>query len=69
MRRNCDEVRSRLTSAKVPFSELGRVAKANLRIDLGNESYSWPVAEIHDLWFNAIARAVEGDSSERIPSL
>jgi hypothetical protein len=40
----------------------------NLRISLNGESLSWPVAELYDLWWNAIRRAVESDS-EPIPSL
>ena len=67
--KNLEAVRARLTSSSVPFSELGQVTETELRIDLAGESYRWPIEEIHDLWFNSIARAVEGDSSERIPSL
>ncbi len=66
---NLEAVRASLTRSRVPFCELGRVTEAELRIDLGDESYHWPIEEIHDLWFNSIARAVEGDSNERIPSL
>ncbi len=67
--KNLAAARASLTSSGIPFSELGRVAEAELRIDLGDGSYRWPIEEIHDLWFNSIARAVEGDSNERIPSL
>ncbi|MDQ6913013.1 MAG: phosphoribosylformylglycinamidine synthase subunit PurL [Verrucomicrobiota bacterium] len=67
--KNLAAVRASLTSSSIPFCELGRVAEEELRIDLGGESYRWPIEEIHDLWFNSIARAVEGDSNERIPSL
>ena len=64
-----ETARARLTNASVPFLELGRVGEGELRIAVDNESYRWPIDEIHDLWFNSIARAVGGDSSERIPSL
>ncbi|MGI9087312.1 MAG: phosphoribosylformylglycinamidine synthase subunit PurL [Chthoniobacterales bacterium] len=60
--------RARLTS--LPFAELGRVGGADLRIKTLASEHRWAIAELHDLWFNAIARAVGSDSSaERIPSL
>jgi len=63
-------VMDKLRSSNVPHSELGTVGREELRIEVGEDSCRWPVAELHDLWFNSIARAVEGDSaSERIPSL
>ncbi|MDQ6624396.1 MAG: phosphoribosylformylglycinamidine synthase subunit PurL, partial [Verrucomicrobiota bacterium] len=65
---NLPAVRARLTS--VPFAELGAVGGSELRIALANETYRWPIAELHDLWFNAIARAVAGDAAtEPLPSL
>jgi phosphoribosylformylglycinamidine synthase len=67
---NRDAVSRSLSEAAVPFSEIGQVGGTELRIALANENYSWPIAEIHDAWFNAIARAVESDaSSEPLPSL
>ncbi len=66
--KNLEMVRSRLTS--VPFLELGRVGGSDLQIMLGTETHGWPIAELHDLWFNAIARAVKSDSAdEGIPAL
>ncbi|MGZ5022774.1 MAG: AIR synthase-related protein, partial [Chthoniobacterales bacterium] len=58
--KNVDEVRSRLTS--VPFSILGKVGGDELRIRIGQENLRWPIAQIHDDWFNSIRRAVEEDS-------
>jgi phosphoribosylformylglycinamidine synthase len=67
---NREAVVRSLSEGAVPFSELGQVGGSELRINLPNEHYSWPIAEIHDAWFNAIARAVESDSStEPVPSL
>ena len=47
-----------LGSAKVPFAQLGHVGGSELRIGFGDEEYKWPLAELHDLWYNSIARAV-----------
>ena len=63
-------VRQKLESAGVPWGILGTVGGSELSIRAGEKSHRWPIAELHDLWFHAIARAVETDSSsERIPSL
>jgi phosphoribosylformylglycinamidine synthase subunit PurL len=59
---------STLREYGVPFQQLGKVGGDNLCIRVNDETFSWPVAELHDDWFNAIRRAVEGES-ERIPSL
>jgi phosphoribosylformylglycinamidine synthase len=62
-----EAVRLGLTS--VPFAELGRVGGPDLRIETLDEAYRWPIAELHDLWFNAIARAVTSDSAnEALPA-
>ncbi|MDQ6622248.1 MAG: hypothetical protein M3Y86_02010, partial [Verrucomicrobiota bacterium] len=58
-----EAVRSSLTSAQLPFSELGTVGGDALQIRLADQTHRWPIAEIHDLWFNAIARAVNSDAS------
>ncbi|MFL6568541.1 MAG: AIR synthase related protein, partial [Chthoniobacterales bacterium] len=59
---NLEAVRSRLTS--VPFSVLGKVTGDELRIRVAEEDFRWPIAELHDLWFNSIARIMESDASE-----
>jgi phosphoribosylformylglycinamidine synthase II len=59
---------STLREYGVPFQQLGKVGGDNLCIRVNDETFRWPVAELHDDWFNAIRRAVEGES-ERIPSL
>ena len=59
-----------LRDRHIPFQHLGKVGGNDLRIHVGQEHFSWPVADLHDEWWNAIRRAVEGDSSpDRIPSL
>ena len=52
----------------VPFQQLGKVGGNDLRIRVNDETFRWPVTDLHDDWFNAIRRVVE-DESERIPSL
>ena len=66
--KNTELVLSELRSKNIPHTQIGGVIADDLRITAGGESLSWPVAELHDLWWNAIRRAVESDS-EPIPSL
>jgi phosphoribosylformylglycinamidine synthase subunit PurL len=59
-----------LRERDVPFQRLGKVGSDQLRIQVGDEEFAWPVADLYDDWWNAIRRLVESDSStERIPSL
>ncbi len=66
--KNTELVLSELKSKNIPHAQIGSVIADDFRITAGGESLSWPVAELHDLWWNAIRRAVESDS-EPIPSL
>src|SRR5262249_23404867 len=67
---NLEKTISSLQQRQVPFQQLGKVGGDQLRIRAGSENFSWPVAELHDEWWNAIRRAVESDSAaEGIPSL
>ena len=45
-------------SRGVPAHRLGTVGGAQLEIAVAGETLRWPVQEIHDDWFNAIADAV-----------
>ena len=59
-----------LRERDVPFQQLGEVGGDQLRIQVNDQTFAWPIADLHDDWWNAIRRLVEGDSSaERIPSL
>jgi phosphoribosylformylglycinamidine synthase len=59
-----------LEEEQIPFQQLGRVRGDQLCIRVGSESFSWPIVDLHDDWWNAIRRAVESDSAaEGIPSL
>ncbi|HEX8281236.1 MAG TPA: phosphoribosylformylglycinamidine synthase subunit PurL, partial [Chthoniobacterales bacterium] len=60
---NADDVQQRLRSAGVPSTILGTVGGADLRIRANDSDLRWPVAEIHDLWFNSIARIMGSDAS------
>ena len=54
----------------VLFEQLGRVGSDQLRIQVNEERFAWPIAGLYDGWWNSIRRLVESDSSaERIPSL
>ena len=54
----------------VPFEQLGKVGGNELRIQVGEENFSWPIADLYDDWWNSIRRAVESDTcAEGIPSL
>jgi phosphoribosylformylglycinamidine synthase len=67
---NLEKTTSILRKGKVPFQQLGEVGGDELRLRASNEDFRWPIAELHDDWWNAIKRAIESDSSaERIPSL
>ena len=66
--RNTKRILTELESKNIPHAQIGNVMAEDLRISVNGENLSWPVAELHDLWWNAIRRAVESDS-EPIPSL
>ena len=59
-----------LRERDVPFQQVGRVGGDQLRIQVTDERFAWPIADLYDDWWNSIRRVVESDSSaERIPSL
>ena len=64
---NLDNTMSMLRKRDVPFQHLGKVGGDELRIQVNAETFAWPIADLHNDWFNAIRRAV--DEEERIPSL
>src|SRR5213596_3627455 len=57
-----------LRASSVPFEQLGKVCRDELRIAIKGETFRWPIADLYDGWFNAIRHVVEEDA-ERIPSL
>ncbi len=66
--KNTELVLSELRSKNIPHAQIGSVIADDLHITVNGENLRWPVAELHDLWWNAIRRSVESDS-EPIPSL
>ncbi len=67
---NLQNAISFLQTGQIPFQKLGKVSGNQLRIRVDSEEFSWPIADLHDDWWNAIRRAVESDSAaEGIPSL
>ena len=59
-----------LDKADVPFQQLGKVDGGELRIEIADQKFAWPIADLYDDWWNSISRLVESDSAaERIPSL
>jgi phosphoribosylformylglycinamidine synthase subunit PurL len=56
---NADAALDRLKSAGVPHLHIGAVGGEHLRIN----DLQWPIADLYDLWFHAIERAVAGDAS------
>jgi phosphoribosylformylglycinamidine synthase len=67
---NLDNTILMLRERDVPFQQLGQVSGDQLRIQVNDENFAWPIADLYDDWWNSIRRLVEGDSSaERIPSL
>jgi phosphoribosylformylglycinamidine synthase subunit PurL len=66
--KDAERTMSTLRNCGVPFQQLGKVGRDDLCIRVNDEAFRWPVADLHDDWFNTIRRAVE-DESERIPIL
>ncbi|MEP6937061.1 MAG: phosphoribosylformylglycinamidine synthase subunit PurL [Chthoniobacterales bacterium] len=64
-----EHVRAILHEGGVPHRQIGVVGGDELRIRVGDEEFAWPVAELHDLWYFAIQRAVESSSVDPLPSL
>ena len=65
---NVENTISILLKRGVPFQKLGKIGGDELRIRANHETFRWPVVDLYDDWFNAIHRAIEGET-ESIPSL
>ncbi len=50
-----------MQSRNLPAHRLGSVGGGELRVVVAHETLRWPIDEIHDDWFNAIANAVSGE--------
>ena len=50
-----------MQSRNLPAHRLGTVGGDKLRVVVANETLLWPLREIHDDWYDAIANAVRGE--------
>ena len=67
---NVERTMSLLRDRGVPVQQLGKVGGDELRIQVNDLKFAWPIADLYDDWWNSIRRLVGSDSSaERIPSL
>jgi len=67
---NVEKTMSFLSERGVPSKKLGKIGGDQLRIQVNDQKFEWPIADLYDDWWNSIRRLVESDSSvERIPSL
>jgi phosphoribosylformylglycinamidine synthase len=44
----------------IPAAQIGKVGGTELKIKTASTEFVWPLAELHDLWWNSIARAMAG---------
>src|SRR5438477_3735759 len=65
---DAEKMMSILRERSVPSQQLGKVGGDELRVRISEKTFRWPIVDLYDDWFNAIRRAVEGET-ERIPSL
>jgi phosphoribosylformylglycinamidine synthase II len=67
---NAEEAAKELRAAGVSASLFGGVGGDALRFRVSEENLRWPIRDLHHDWWNAIAQAIESDSSsDHIPSL
>ena len=66
---NLEVAHSILRERGVPFQQLGQVGGNELSIRVDEETFRWPISDLHGDWWNAIRGTVESASPERIPSL
>jgi phosphoribosylformylglycinamidine synthase subunit PurL len=57
--RDAVKVLERAKILGVKASRIGQVGGSELRIKTGHGEFTWSVAELHDLWWNSIARAMK----------
>src|SRR5258708_11908233 len=51
---NLEKTMSILAKAGVPFEKLGKVGGDELRIQIADENFAWPIADLYDDWWNSI---------------
>ena len=67
---NLERAMSILRERATPFQQIGKVGGDQLRIQVAEQGFTWPIADLYDDWWNSIRRLVESNScAEGIPSL
>ena len=67
---NVEKTMSILSERGVPSQKLGKIGGDQLRIQVNDQKFEWPIADLYDDWWDSIHRAVESDTcAEGIPSL
>ncbi len=56
---NAAKVLGQAKALGIPAANLGKVGGSELKIKTATADYAWPLAELHDLWWNSIARAMK----------
>src|SRR6266513_2773770 len=60
---NVKKTISILSVRGVPSKKLGKIGGDQLRIQVNDQKFEWPIADLYDDWWNSIRRLVESDSS------
>jgi phosphoribosylformylglycinamidine synthase len=56
---NAVKVLGQAKALGIPVRQIGKVGGAELKIKTATGFFVWPLAELHDLWWNSIARAMQ----------
>src|SRR5881227_92919 len=59
---NAEKTMSILSERSVPSKKLGKIGGDQLRIQMNDQEFEWPIADLYDDWWNSIRRLVESDS-------
>lgn len=54
-----EEVEKQVLAAGLPMTRLGTVGGTALTVQCREQRFTWPLAELHDPWWNSIARAMQ----------
>jgi phosphoribosylformylglycinamidine synthase len=57
--RNAVKVLGQARVLGIPATQIGKVSGDELKIKTAQDEFAWNVAELHDLWWNSIRRAME----------
>lgn len=57
--RDLQKIRSTAETLGLRVTELGKVGGATLSVKVGQREFQWRLEQLHDLWWNSIARAMQ----------